>query len=267
MGRTSLARLLPPRRSRGGRRARRRGPVRRRSPPTASSPSPPAGHRRGPRRDPHARRRRLVGVGPLGRRGGHRRHAVPRRLGDDGAQPARPQRARRSSTRSFDVERDITGELQHVHAHEPRGGDPSRRQADDQRAPDARSRGCTSRSTGTDDDEAAEITEGLQRVLRDVRESVEDWEKMHAQALAVVDELDERPAAAVEPTSWRRAATFLTLARRRPLHVPRLPRVPARGGGGRPRGVRRCAPSPAPASASCATTRTCRRRSPSCPRW
>ena len=30
----------------------------------------------------------------------------------------------------------------------------------------------------TDDDEAAEITDALQRVLRDVRESVEDWAKM-----------------------------------------------------------------------------------------
>ena len=36
-------------------------------------------------------------------------------------------------------------------------------------------------------------TEGVQRVLRDVRESVEDWAKMHAQVLAVVGELTDAP--------------------------------------------------------------------------
>ena len=37
-----------------------------------------------------------------------------------------------------------------------------------------------------------------------------------------------RPAAAAEPTRSRRAATLLQLAGRRPLHLPRLPRVPPR---------------------------------------
>ncbi|GAA2155347.1 NAD-glutamate dehydrogenase [Nocardioides koreensis] len=42
-------------------------------------------------------------------------------------------------------------------------------------------------------DDTAEIEENLQRVLRDVRESVEDWDKMHAQVLEIVDELATSP--------------------------------------------------------------------------
>ncbi|MFC4785406.1 NAD-glutamate dehydrogenase [Nocardioides sp. MAHUQ-72] len=37
------------------------------------------------------------------------------------------------------------------------------------------------------------IEDDVQRVLRDVRESVEDWEKMHLQVMAIVDELDNDP--------------------------------------------------------------------------
>ena len=40
-----------------------------------------------------------------------------------------------------------------------------------------------------DDDDTGAIEESLLNVLRDVRESVEDWEKMHGQVLAIVDEL------------------------------------------------------------------------------
>ena len=82
----------------------------------------------------------------------------------------------------FNVERAITGELQHVHAQEPR--------ADDREGAESWMHVEVDR---TDDDEAAEITEGVQRVLRDVRESVEDWQKMHAKALSVVADLDAAP--------------------------------------------------------------------------
>ncbi|MGH3361981.1 MAG: NAD-glutamate dehydrogenase, partial [Nocardioides sp.] len=41
-----------------------------------------------------------------------------------------------------------------------------------------------------DDEDTGEIEEALLRVLRDVRESVEDWDKMNTQVLAIVDELD-----------------------------------------------------------------------------
>ncbi|MFM6848337.1 MAG: NAD-glutamate dehydrogenase, partial [Terrabacter sp.] len=99
------------------------------------------------------------------------------------------------------VERDITGALQHVATHvvEPRAGTTES--------------GAESwmhvEIDRTDDDEAAEITEGVQRVLRDVRESVEDWAKMHAQVLAVVEELDQDPPP-LAPEELRQGRDFLT---------------------------------------------------------
>ncbi len=44
-----------------------------------------------------------------------------------------------------------------------------------------------------DHEDTGALEDALQRVLRDVRESVEDWEKMHAQVLAIVEELDTTP--------------------------------------------------------------------------
>ncbi len=41
--------------------------------------------------------------------------------------------------------------------------------------------------------EIAEIVDGLQRVLRDVRESVEDWQKMSERALSVVADIESNP--------------------------------------------------------------------------
>jgi len=41
--------------------------------------------------------------------------------------------------------------------------------------------------------ELEEVEQELSRVLRDVREVVEDWQKMHAQAMAIVEELSETP--------------------------------------------------------------------------
>ncbi len=61
----------------------------------------------------------------------------------------------------------------------------------------------------TDDAEALEVTEGVQRVLRDVRESVEDWAKMHAQVLAVVDELAADPPP-LTSEELRQGRAFLT---------------------------------------------------------
>ena len=44
-----------------------------------------------------------------------------------------------------------------------------------------------------DPEDIAEIEAGVQRVLRDVRESVEDWDKMHAQVRDIVTELESDP--------------------------------------------------------------------------
>jgi glutamate dehydrogenase len=88
----------------------------------------------------------------------------------------------------FSVDRDITGALQHVASV-----------AEDLHADTSRGSEAGAESwmhveiDRTDDAEAAEITEGVQRVLRDVRESVEDWAKMHAQVLAVVGGLTDDP--------------------------------------------------------------------------
>jgi glutamate dehydrogenase len=89
----------------------------------------------------------------------------------------------------FDVTRDITGRLLAVEpiadgSLEPEG-DAVREswmhvEIDRVREGDA-----------ADDTEA--IADAVQRVLRDVRESVEDWQKMHAQVGSVVDDLEATP--------------------------------------------------------------------------
>jgi glutamate dehydrogenase len=87
----------------------------------------------------------------------------------------------------FEVTRDITGALQRVGAVEdgvieesaPNAIDESWMHVEIDRA--------------VDEGEVAEIEESLQRVLRDVRESVEDWGKMQGQARAIVQELEEDP--------------------------------------------------------------------------
>ncbi len=44
-----------------------------------------------------------------------------------------------------------------------------------------------------EDEDVTAIESALQSVLRDVREAVEDWERMHAQVLAIVEELESDP--------------------------------------------------------------------------
>ena len=102
-------------------------------------------------------------------------------------------------------------------------------------------------------------------MLRDVRESVEDWEKMHAQALAVVDELDQDPPP-LAAEELRQGRDFLTWLADDHFTFLGYREYQLEAEEGRPRSAA-CAPSRAPASASCATTRTCPPRSPSCPRW
>ena len=85
----------------------------------------------------------------------------------------------------FSVERDIIGALREVAPLDELGRPAT---------PEARAESWMHIEIDrTDDDEAAAIEEGVQRVLRDVRESAEDWDKMHAQVLAVVAELEDTP--------------------------------------------------------------------------
>ena len=120
----------------------------------------------------------------------------------------------------FDVVRDITGVMQSVHPVE------------DERKP---SEGEAIRESwmhieisrlGADED-PHEIEELLQKVLREVRDSVEDWEKMRAHALEIVDELTTSPPP-LDAGQIDLGRAFLTVAGRRPLRVPGLPRVPPR---------------------------------------
>ena len=126
----------------------------------------------------------------------------------------------------FDVGRDITGALQSVR-HPSRTG-PHR----DAAATSSASRGCTSRSTGVRERRRAprRSRRRCSKVLRDVREAVEDWPKMHAQALEIVEDLASDPpplpaeevragagaAAAGSPTTTSpSSATGSTASRRR----------------------------------------------------
>ena len=102
---------------------------------------------------------------------------------------------------NFDVVRDITGVLQSVRpvpdgALEPEGAAvrESWMHVEIDRLPEG------------EDPEA--IVEDVQRVLRDVREAVEDWEKMHAQVAAVVGELRSEPPP-LDPDEVRQAAELL----------------------------------------------------------
>ena len=86
----------------------------------------------------------------------------------------------------FDVVRDITGVLQSVH--------PIKDETKPAEAEAVRESWMHIEISrlGADED-PHEIEESLQRVLREVRESVEDWEKMRAQALEIVDQLTDAP--------------------------------------------------------------------------
>ncbi len=73
----------------------------------------------------------------------------------------------------------------------------------------------------------------LRRVLTDVREAVEDWPRMRQQALGARRRAAPRAAAAGAGQGHHRLDRAAALAGRRPLHVPRLPRVPLLQGSGR----------------------------------
>ena len=86
----------------------------------------------------------------------------------------------------FDVVRDITGVLQSVQPIK----DETKAPADD-----ALRESWMHIEIGrlNSEEDPHEIEEALQRVLRDVRESVEDWPKMRAHTLEIVEELAEDP--------------------------------------------------------------------------
>ncbi|MDF1603918.1 NAD-glutamate dehydrogenase [Nocardioides sp. YIM 152315] len=58
-------------------------------------------------------------------------------------------------------------------------------------------------------EDVAAIEEAVQRVLRDVREAVEDWDKMHTQVATVVQELTTDPPEGVDPAEVKQARDLL----------------------------------------------------------
>ena len=189
---------------------------------------------------------RTADVAPAGHRARPRLHPDPGRARLVGRRATRwsrssPTTCRSSSTRSsmeltrqqrdvhlvihpqFDVTRDVTGRLETHRLPRQR----VRRAA--ARAPSA-SRGCTSRSAGSATTRTSTRSpRDVQRVLRDVRESVEDWDRMRQQAGGDRRRAARRPARLDLRRGARagRAPSSSWLCRR-PLHLPRLPRVPPR---------------------------------------
>src|SRR5262249_59336028 len=59
------------------------------------------------------------------------------------------------------------------------------------------------------DEDVEAIATDLQRVLRDVRESVEDWERMRVQVRDIIDDLHASPPATVSAAELERGIAFL----------------------------------------------------------
>nr|WP_157345839.1 NAD-glutamate dehydrogenase [Nocardioides sp. MAH-18] len=103
----------------------------------------------------------------------------------------------------FDVVRDITGTLREVRAvavgdagvDEGEGVRESWMHVEIDRIPEG--------------EDVAAIEDAIQRVLRDVRESVEDWGKMHTQVEQIVAELRSDPPAGVDPAEVQQARDLL----------------------------------------------------------
>lgn len=85
----------------------------------------------------------------------------------------------------MEVERDITGELQVLRPDDGAEND----------SPETIRESWMHIEIGRigDDEDAHQIEADLMRVLRDVREAVEDWDRMHAQVLHVVEDLENDP--------------------------------------------------------------------------
>ncbi len=87
------------------------------------------------------------------------------------------------------VRRDLTGELQEIHTDDSDG-------VSNRDLPHDVSRESWMHieiDRESESEALADIESSLAKVLRDVREAVEDWERMHAQALEVVADLEKTP--------------------------------------------------------------------------
>jgi glutamate dehydrogenase len=102
----------------------------------------------------------------------------------------------------FDVARDLTGQLETLACPDMEAAQP----------PEGAERESWMHveisRIGHDEDVDA-ITDDLQRVLRDVRESVEDWERMRQQVADIVQQLQDHPPSTVSKAEVERSIAFL----------------------------------------------------------
>jgi glutamate dehydrogenase len=103
----------------------------------------------------------------------------------------------------FDVVRDLTGNLEHVACPDNESAEPPRGAARESWMHVEISR------IGHDEDPET-IAAEIEHVLRDVRESVEDWGRMRQQIGEIVDELTTAPPSSVSRQEVDRSIAFLT---------------------------------------------------------
>jgi len=104
------------------------------------------------------------------------------------------------------VRRDVTGALQEVFDADEARNDGGARAQDVVRE----SWMHIEVDRESDPDRLAAMEADLSRVLRDVREAVEDWSRMRDTALLVVDDLHENPPPKIDPAEVEEAASLLS---------------------------------------------------------
>ena len=152
----------------------------------------------------------------------HRRHALPRRLGDrcagqrrhrhppDRAPPARREPRRRRRARAGRAPRRHRQEGQGRRRRGGRVVDAALHRPRERRGPPGR---CSMRT--------------VRDVLEDVRQSVEDWPKMRSKCLVLAAELEGSPPPGRRRRRDRARHPLPALDGRRPLHLPGLSRLHA----------------------------------------
>ena len=241
--------LLPAHRPGGPDRPRPGRRLRRRLSALPAGREPPAGHRQ--RAGAHADRRgERLDVQPLRRRGRHRRHALPGRLGHQRAVPAGPRHPRR------DPPADRRPPRRHRQAASRSLG--RRRRPGGAAEPSCRttrssSPGSTSRSTArpTAPTSSRSPPTCCASCPTSARPSRTGRRCATPRCASPTSCPSEPTADDLRDAGGRGGPRAAALARRRPLHLPRLPRVRAARSDDALRRRR-----PAPASASCAPTRS-----------
>ena len=121
----------------------------------------------------------------------------------------------------FDVERDITGELQGARVVDDGAMEP-------QDSSVRESWMHVEIDRLADDDDVDQIVDDVQRVLRDVREAVEDWPRTPTADARHRRGPARRPAGRADRRGGPPGRGAAGVAGRRPLHLPGLPGVPTR---------------------------------------